>query len=304
MSWTEFVHPDDLDRMLNYHYARRKGEDVPNKYEFKLVDREGNVRNILNTIDVIPGTKKSVASWMDVTYLKRLNRLLEAVTDTNEVVARLKKPEIVLDAVCKNLELLYEHVFACIVSDGKPVPVKSAGITSKEMNKVVKRCPLVPKALERELMKMATDSDLCQKCIDNPHKYALSISPIHEKLEGIITIHSSSDFSDEEVTLLDKLAGNVAFALSAYKVEQDRQKAMEQLTSNLNQFDLTADRLRNPLTIIMSALELKDEYESDELLEIVAKHTERIKEELDKLRREEYATYQLIERSKSSEFSE
>lgn len=297
-SWTDFAHPDDLERMLNYHYARRKGEDAPKKYEFKLVDRGGNIRDIFITIDVIPGTKKSVASLMDVTYLRRLNRLLKAITDINEVVARVKKPDVVLDAVCRNLKLLYEDIFACVISDGKPVPIKSAGVTSKAINKVVKRCPSVLKALEGQLMKISTDSDLCQACLDKSHKYALSIPLIHEKQQGIITIHSNTDFSDEEVTLLDKLASNIAFALSAYEVEQDKQKAMEQLASNLTQFDMAADRLRNPLAIIMSALELKDSYENDELLEIVQKQIERIKDELDDLRREESATHELLEQSK------
>ncbi len=298
VKWTGFVHPEDLERMMGYHSRRREGEEMPNKYEFRLVDRKGEVRDIFITIDLIPGTTKSVASLLDVTHIRRLNRLLRVISETNEVVARIKKPEIVLDTVCRNLKLLYDDIFACTIRDGELVPVKSAGVSAKAISNVISKCPSVNGALEGQPMKMSTDSELCQRCTEQPHKYALSIPLMHEGRQGIITIHSNSDFSDEEITLLKKLANNISFALNAYEVEQDKVTAMEQLAKNLSQFDLAADRLRNPLAIIISALELKDRYGKDEVMNIVQEQTERIKKELDQLRKEESATHELLEQSK------
>ena len=79
-SWTEFVHPEDLERMKNHHEERRKGSGkAPTSYEFKAVDREGNIRNVYLSIEMIPGTKKSVISLTDITALKRLmNELKES----------------------------------------------------------------------------------------------------------------------------------------------------------------------------------------------------------------------------------
>ena len=37
MPWTDFVHPDYVDRMMEYHALRRMGRDVPSKYDFKIV---------------------------------------------------------------------------------------------------------------------------------------------------------------------------------------------------------------------------------------------------------------------------
>lgn len=71
---------------------------------------------------------------------------------------------------------------------------------------------------------------------------------------------------------------------------------MEQLAQNLTQFDKSADRPRNPLAIIMSSLELKNEYENEELLEIVGEQVKRIKEELDNLRLEENKTFELTKK--------
>ncbi|MEM2363924.1 MAG: PAS domain S-box protein [Candidatus Bathyarchaeia archaeon] len=74
-SWTEFVAKEDLERMLEYHQRRRiDPESVPRSYEFRGIDKNGNVRDVRITISMIPGTKKSIASLLDITDLKRAER--------------------------------------------------------------------------------------------------------------------------------------------------------------------------------------------------------------------------------------
>ncbi len=74
-SWTEFVLKDDLERMKEYHRLRRIREDLaPSSYEFRFVDRYGQVKDILMTIAMIPGTKKSIASLLDITERKQAER--------------------------------------------------------------------------------------------------------------------------------------------------------------------------------------------------------------------------------------
>lgn len=68
MSWTRFIHPDDVDRMKAYHYRRRsRPEDPPNVYEFTFIDRHDNHREVLFRVGLIPGTGQSVGSLMDIT---------------------------------------------------------------------------------------------------------------------------------------------------------------------------------------------------------------------------------------------
>ncbi len=70
--WTEFVIPEDLARVKEQHRLRReKREDALTEYEFRLVTRTGEIRHIFLNIDLIPGTKKSVASLMDITERKK-----------------------------------------------------------------------------------------------------------------------------------------------------------------------------------------------------------------------------------------
>ncbi len=75
MSWKSLVHADDVERMKAQHSLRRERHDAAlTSYEFRMVQRDGQVRDILLTIDTIPGTRKSVASLLDITPLKVLER--------------------------------------------------------------------------------------------------------------------------------------------------------------------------------------------------------------------------------------
>ena len=77
-SWTEFIVEEDLDRMKKLHYFRRKDpESTLRKYEFRLTDKKGDIRDIFIVIDLIPGTKKSVASLLDITERKKMEEKLK-----------------------------------------------------------------------------------------------------------------------------------------------------------------------------------------------------------------------------------
>ena len=61
--------------MLNYHHLRRIRPDaVPKNYELKFINRKREIHDIYITVDVIPGTYKSVLSFMDITDLKNAGR--------------------------------------------------------------------------------------------------------------------------------------------------------------------------------------------------------------------------------------
>ncbi|MFA5179734.1 MAG: PAS domain S-box protein [Syntrophales bacterium] len=70
--WTEFVDKSDLEKMVKQHQLRRLDPSrAERSYEFRLVHRDGFVRNFLLTVDIIPGTKRSVASLLDISERKR-----------------------------------------------------------------------------------------------------------------------------------------------------------------------------------------------------------------------------------------
>jgi len=76
-SWTEFVTDEYLEMMTSHHRNRRQdGGVAPTEYEFDFRDREGNVKRILLRVDVIPGTRQSLASLLDITDRKRAEEAL------------------------------------------------------------------------------------------------------------------------------------------------------------------------------------------------------------------------------------
>ena len=72
IKWTDFVIPEDLEKMKKYHIARRKaGENPPTEYEFHFIDRKGKIKNIFLKVGIITGSKKSIASLIDITESKQ-----------------------------------------------------------------------------------------------------------------------------------------------------------------------------------------------------------------------------------------
>lgn len=77
MSWTQFVVPEDLVRMREYHKTRRVNPDgVPHKYDFRFIRKNGEIRNMINCVGMIPESKKSIASLIDITDLKNAEKTL------------------------------------------------------------------------------------------------------------------------------------------------------------------------------------------------------------------------------------
>ncbi len=86
--WTEFVHPDDLARMIEQHKLRRIDNKLAEKcYEFRLVQKNGQIRDMYLTVDIIPDTRKSVASLVDISERKR------AEEKRRELEERLQRSE-------------------------------------------------------------------------------------------------------------------------------------------------------------------------------------------------------------------
>ncbi|MDO9035381.1 MAG: PAS domain S-box protein [Methanoregula sp.] len=158
-SWTEFVVKEDLDRMLAQHRLRRERLEAALKhYEFRFVTKSGDIRHIFLTIDVIPGTKKSVASLMDITERKRAEEALkqtntelhaayEQLTATEEELRQnyneLSKKE---QALCESerkyrdlVELLPQTVFELdergFIASINKTGLKTFGITDEDLER-------------------------------------------------------------------------------------------------------------------------------------------------------------------------
>ena len=72
-SWVEFIVKDDLEKMNMYRALRKTNPNAaPKQYEFQLKHKNGQIKDIFFNIDLIPGTKASLASLIDITEQKKL----------------------------------------------------------------------------------------------------------------------------------------------------------------------------------------------------------------------------------------
>ncbi len=77
LSWTVFVHHDDLERMKDYHQQRRLDDgSAPSSYEFRFMNRRGELKTLFISVAVIPETKESIISLVDLTERKQLETQL------------------------------------------------------------------------------------------------------------------------------------------------------------------------------------------------------------------------------------
>ena len=100
MSWTTFIEPKDVERMKHYHHLRRRSpSSAPGSYEFGFITRSGEHRDILLTVALIPGTKESIASCLDITERKRAERELRIREDRfRSLIQNLSDLILILDS--------------------------------------------------------------------------------------------------------------------------------------------------------------------------------------------------------------
>lgn len=105
--WPDFISESDRSTMKEYHRLRRNNPSAaPRNYECKCVNRSGEEKDIMITVDMIAGTKRSVASFLDITEHKQLDRALEESERKYRLLA-----ENVLDVIwTTDLNLRYSYV--------------------------------------------------------------------------------------------------------------------------------------------------------------------------------------------------
>jgi len=118
--WTEFISPDDLKTLETSHYLRKTNADTPLNFEFTLIDKYMRSHRAFMNITMIPGTKKSVASIIDLTEIKKSEEILAAteqnyrllVENTNEAIAIIQDKTVryVNPKLCEITGYPEEHV--------------------------------------------------------------------------------------------------------------------------------------------------------------------------------------------------
>ncbi|MEN6622897.1 MAG: PAS domain S-box protein, partial [Smithella sp.] len=98
--WTEFVaRKDELKQMKENHRLRLiDPASAPEKYEFQFVNREGEIKNILLTATLLPGTKQTLATLLDISDRRRVeNALTESERRLTDIFEFLPDPTFAIN---------------------------------------------------------------------------------------------------------------------------------------------------------------------------------------------------------------
>ncbi|MFW6064803.1 MAG: PAS domain S-box protein [Candidatus Natronoplasma sp.] len=107
--YEDFVVEEDRERIKRYHKSRLKDpESVSNEYDFQLKTKDGEVKDVHVSLNLIPGSKEVVASFVDITDKKRMkktkNRLQSLIRKIEDDFERF---ETYIDSL--NLEKIEER---------------------------------------------------------------------------------------------------------------------------------------------------------------------------------------------------
>lgn len=94
--WNDLVADKDIAEPLWHMDADRSAPGtLVREYEAKITDKQGNLRHIHMMVSPIPGTRRSVASAIDITDLKRAQEIILRDRETLEEMVRHRTQELV-----------------------------------------------------------------------------------------------------------------------------------------------------------------------------------------------------------------
>ena len=96
MTWKHFAHPDDLDLVVKYHQKRRiDPSSVPTVYTIRMYDRGGVLKTLHAVVALIPGTGKSIASYVDISEQKRSEEALTLANRKLNLLSSITRHDII-----------------------------------------------------------------------------------------------------------------------------------------------------------------------------------------------------------------
>ncbi len=99
--WREFVLREDMPRLKEQ--LQKTGSGIPVKFEFRVLNKKGQIRNVFLTAASIPGTRKSIVSFIDITDRK----LAEEAEQQREQELTIKTRE--LEELNAAMRVLMKH---------------------------------------------------------------------------------------------------------------------------------------------------------------------------------------------------
>ncbi|MCK4793843.1 MAG: PAS domain S-box protein [Desulfobacteraceae bacterium] len=238
---TENTEQKDLSRsrVLELELYRKDGSIVPVEIGHSFLrDADAQPTGILAIARDITERKHQE------TKIGYLNQLLRAVFDVSEFIAKETDPDRLIKGVCDALIKArgYHHVWATLLDKSASLMAAAEAGLGEDFLPIVKQWKLgrLPACAQRTLShsEVEVTRDMASSCTDCPlaDKYgsgsALSVRLEHEgRVYGLLSICTTSLYAEdeEELSLLLRIAGNIAFALHNIELEKQFRRAVDSL---------------------------------------------------------------------------
>jgi len=279
MKWTDFVIPEDLERMKKYHIARRKSaEKPPTEYEFRMIDRKGKIKDMFLKTGMIPNTKKSIVSLTNITRRKRaeerivkIQSLRNAISNINQLLVRVKSESELFQQICNLLIEVEEIRFVWIgltnSENFEVKPVAQAGFEEGYLSSIKVTWDdskygngptgTALKTFQPFIMRNIEDDPKFEPWKNDALKrgYLSSIAlPLIHKKEpiGALNIYSGikGAFTKEKVKFLKEVSEDITIGIRSLRLELNLQQSYQRLKKTM---DATIDTMS-------SIIEAKDPY--------------------------------------------
>lgn len=311
MTWVHFFVEEELPRMKEYHRIRRTDPNAaPRTYESVLIDREGNRKDVYMSVSMLPETKKSLVSVLDITEKKQSRSKLRRELKINQSLAKIYKPlisplttvqDISISILRESLSLSgSEHGFVATIDP------KNNDLVNQTLTRMMPQCEVyddgkIPEEIRFPIGADGRYSGLWGHCLntkesfyDNEarnHPSAMGAPEGHvgierflavpvlidEELVGEIALANppDKDYNQEDLKAVERIAEFFALAIQRKGYE-------EQISKSLNEKDLLLreihHRVKNNMQIISSILNLQSYNVKDsDLLDILKQNQNRIK---------------------------
>ncbi|MBP1762666.1 MAG: hypothetical protein H6Q64_2208 [Firmicutes bacterium] len=280
MKWPAIIHPDYVEKMIDYHRLRRINPSAaPFKYKTRFVTKQGQPRDGLMAVELIPGTKTSVATFIDLTDYNRIDRSLKAISACNQIMLHAQTEEELLHDICQTIVDLggYSMCWVGYLQDNEKqtvLPVASAG----NVGNYVKRLKINLTESQQHLgptgTSISTGQTVIVRDIESDELYkpwrdaamkqgfrsSMSLPLINNnKVFGALNIYADETciFDNEEQHLLMEMADNLDFAIVALHTRDEHNQTLYKMELSVEKMRLLMKQAANALGAV---IEKRDPY--------------------------------------------
>ncbi len=123
--WLSLVNETDRDLIEKYHHSRIIDPDsAPRNYEISILDRYGKIRSVWLTVAIIPESCQTVASFIDITKNKELEKLSQRYKlifeNARDIILCMNQNGQIIDAnsiACQVYGYAYDELLSLNIMD-------------------------------------------------------------------------------------------------------------------------------------------------------------------------------------------